>query len=231
MNMMQTDKNAIIIEIFHSLQGEGIYLGEPMTFVRFFGCNLSCGYCDTTYAREEARSRELSAGQVLEQVKPITRAGEFVSFTGGEPLLWTDFIDEASLQLKALCYKLYLETNGTLPREVEKVISLVDVVAMDIKPPSACGKDLWARQGEFLRIARDKAFVKLVIAGNTTVAEVEQAAQLVVAVDKNIPFILQPATGPEAPEMQTVRKFRALADTHLSRVTIIAQMHKIWGIR
>ena len=37
---------ARIMEVFSSLQGEGVRLGERQIFVRFGGCNLQCDYCD-----------------------------------------------------------------------------------------------------------------------------------------------------------------------------------------
>ena len=36
-------------EIFYSLQGEGYYTGTPAVFLRFSGCNRSCGFCDTDH--------------------------------------------------------------------------------------------------------------------------------------------------------------------------------------
>jgi len=222
--------NARITEIFHSLQGEGMYLGEPTTFVRFAGCNLDCSYCDTPLAKAGDKAVEMDITEVLDKIQAITHPDYFVSFTGGEPLLQMDFITALIPELKKHDYRLYLETNGTLFKELAAIISGMDVVAMDIKPPSACGKDLWNIQQQFLQTARDKAFVKLVICDKTTTEEVEQAARMIAAVDKKLVLILQPAEGTNAPDMQTVRRYQALAGEQLQNVSIIRQMHKIWNI-
>src|SRR3989339_608029 len=47
-----------INEIFSSIQGEGIYFGHKQVFVRFSGCNLACGYCDTEFEKFEEYDSE-----------------------------------------------------------------------------------------------------------------------------------------------------------------------------
>jgi len=222
---------ARIAEIFHSLQGEGMYLGEPTTFVRFAGCNLDCSYCDTPLAKAGDKVIEMDLPEVTAKITGLTAPGDFVSFTGGEPLLQAGFIAALVPGLKERGYRLYLETNGTLFKELAAIISGLDVVAMDIKPPSACVKDLWSMQQQFLQTAKDKAFVKMVMCSQTTADEVELAARMINSVDKRLVLILQPAEGPNAPEMQTVRRYQALAGEQLQHVSIIRQMHKIWNIR
>ena len=41
-----------ISEIFYSIQGEGVDMGIPTIFLRLFGCNLRCTWCDSMYAVE-----------------------------------------------------------------------------------------------------------------------------------------------------------------------------------
>jgi len=222
---------AKITEIFHSLQGEGMYLGEQTTFVRLAGCNLDCAYCDTPQARGLVRAQDIEINEVLNMVAAVTQPGEMVSFTGGEPLLQADFIGSIAPMLKEKGFIRYLETNGTMPRELASVIGHIDIVSMDIKPPSACGKDLWDIQRDFLNIAKDKAFIKMVVCDDTTAGEIQKAAMLISGIDKKIILILQPAEGAHAPGMPMVRKFQALAGEFLDHVSIIRQMHKIWNIK
>ena len=72
-----------INEIFHSIQGESTFAGEPCVFVRLTACDLRCSWCDTPYAFHEGR--KMSIDEVLAEVD---RYGcPLVEVTGGEPLL------------------------------------------------------------------------------------------------------------------------------------------------
>ena len=87
-----------------------------------------------------------------------------VSITGGEPLLFTDFIRVLAQEIKPLNEPLFLETNGTLPKQLEKVIDIVDIISMDMKLPSDVQAEYWQEHEQFLRIAAQKdVYVKIVV--------------------------------------------------------------------
>ncbi len=133
--------------IFYSLQGEGIYRGLPMTFIRLQGCNLNprCQYCDSLYASNLRNGEDLS---LLEVIKSIEEAGPlplgWVCITGGEPLWQLSELEELVRTLYGRC-RITIETNGSLP--VPKWSSGVDSWSTDIKCPSSgvCGtsKEEW----------------------------------------------------------------------------------------
>lgn len=94
-----------INEIFYSLQGEGANTGTPAVFVRFSGCNLSCPFCDTDFARHTS----MSTDQILECLTAYP--ARFVVLTGGEPSLQVDqpLVDA----LHRSGFRIAIETNGT----------------------------------------------------------------------------------------------------------------------
>ncbi|MFH0877376.1 MAG: 7-carboxy-7-deazaguanine synthase QueE, partial [Candidatus Omnitrophota bacterium] len=150
---------AKIAEIFESVQGEGIYAGEKQVFVRFFGCNLTCGFCDTPLTT----FKEYSVAELKEEIATFT--GYYaLSLTGGEPLLQADFLKDFLGQIRGLDAKIYLETNGTLAGELSKIVDLVDIIAMDFKLPSFCGQEYWVEHEEFLKSVKAKdVFVKVCV--------------------------------------------------------------------
>lgn len=111
-----------INEIFHSIQGESSYAGQPCVFIRLTGCNLRCIWCDTEYAFYEGE--DLSLVEILEKVNALNC--DLVEVTGGEPLM-----QESVLALmRALINEgktVLLETGGSLPimdvpRQVIKIV-------------------------------------------------------------------------------------------------------------
>ena len=76
---------AAISEIFSSLQGEGLHMGERHLFVRFSGCDVNCCYCD----EHSGRGADMTVRESLAAVETLEAGSgpnSFVSLTGGEPL-------------------------------------------------------------------------------------------------------------------------------------------------
>lgn len=219
-----------ISEIFDSIQGEGLYLGEKQLFVRFFGCNLKCKYCDTKLHRYQ----EYEPEALLKELE--LRPGKYhsVSFTGGEPLLQHDFL-KAALQLTASKgYKNYLETNGTLPHVLEDVLEYLDIVAMDLKLPSSTDQTAcWDEHREFLRVAsRKEVFIKAVICNSTHAQDLREGLKMIREVNPYAVLVLQPNSFEKDPAM--VRKLERFKKMCMARgivTCIIPQVHKMAKVR
>ena len=95
-----------IVEIFHSVQGEGYHNGIPSIFIRFGGCNLRCPWCDTDFDVWT----DMSIGEIVNELSKYDC--DRIIFTGGEPAL-QDLVS-LSTCLKPLGYYLSIETNGTI---------------------------------------------------------------------------------------------------------------------
>ena len=62
-----------VVEIFESINGEGMRAGELAVFVRMKGCNLSCNYCDTMWANKpDCEFEEMTAEQIVDRVKTVS---------------------------------------------------------------------------------------------------------------------------------------------------------------
>lgn len=102
-----------ISEIFLSIEGEGIRTGAPAVFIRLFGCNLRCSYCDSMYAVEGGDFQEMSPEEVFQKVKSFNT--HYVTLTGGEPLIHKD-VEVLLKMLDDYGFEVNIETNGTQPK-------------------------------------------------------------------------------------------------------------------
>lgn len=231
-------------EIFASIQGEGIYCGQRQTFVRFAGCNLACDYCDTVSAREarpsvcrvetapgsrkfEEIANPLSTESALEVCDRL--ASGVVALTGGEPLLQVDFLGSLMHGLLDGGFCAYLETNGALHEELARVIGYVDVIAMDVKLPSATGQaPQWDANARFLeRASETEVFVKAVVVHNTPEDEIRRCAEMISEVDPEISLVIQPASGDPNITGELLMRLQEVGLQILDDVRVIPQCHKM----
>lgn len=245
---------AHIFEVFSSVQGEGIYIGERQIFIRFLMCNLSCAYCDSqeslviqkTFRVEGTPGKKdfkvynnpATADQLLNFVDYFNKTGNLhhsVSLTGGEPLLQVDFLKSFIPKIREKKLKVYLETNGTLADRLSEILDLVDIIAMDIKLPSMTGVgDRLVEHKKFLEAASTKdIFVKIVFGRESKAVEIENASKAIAEVSKGIPLVLQPVSPTKAikhgPMPDQALLFQSIAKRHLDNVRIIPQVHKLLG--
>ena len=115
-----------VVEIFESIQGEGSWIGKPVTFIRFAHCNLKCSWCDTDFSPKRTLS--------LAEIVPLINARYDLVLTGGEPLLLD--LEPLLLKVKELYprMKIAIETNGTLSTNGLRHRRLLDWVVCSPKP-------------------------------------------------------------------------------------------------
>src|SRR3989344_9145598 len=125
-----TSTSAHLFELFSSIQGEGLHVGERQIFTRFAGCNPPCQYCDSpqalvlspTYKFEavpgshkfETHENPVEVGKLVEFVSLLDKPAGIhhsISLTGGEPRLPGDLLKDLIPALKKkIKLPLYLET-------------------------------------------------------------------------------------------------------------------------
>ncbi len=218
-----------ISEIFLSLQGEGKYIGLPHVFVRLAGCHTQCRWCDTDYSCKEVLSTE----EIAARIEELYHQGCWVSLTGGEPLLQAEALVPLLQDLKGRGRPVYLETSGVLVEPLRRVISWVDVVAMDIKLPSSTGQQaFWNEHQEFLHAAVQKdVFVKIVVTPDTAEDELKRSAEIIAGESCDITLCLQPEHADLTQgSLQRCMEFQRLASLSLNDVRVIPQMHKLVSI-
>ncbi len=237
-------------EIFSSIQGEGIWVGKRQIFVRFNACHLKCAYCDTpqrvasAYCEIEQScgssektllENPVSVESVLNWIWHFVRQTRHhsISFTGGEPLLYTDFLKSLLPEVVSLL-PVYLETSGTQPDKLAEIIDWVNIIAMDIKLPSATGEAMQLENHrQFYQASSDKElFVKLVFSEQTPLSELEAVSEIVT--HQRTPIILQPmtslTTGENTVSAAKIFEVEEFLSARFADVRVIPQTHKMLAL-
>lgn len=146
-----------VVEKFVSINGEGLRAGELAVFIRFKGCNLSCSYCDTSWANErDCEYEELSPKEIFDYIKSTDIRN--VTLTGGEPLLQQDIKELIELILSDDDLRVEVETNGSV--DISKFMKDNVTFTMDYKLPSGGCEDKMNRGNfDYLRKTDTVKFV------------------------------------------------------------------------
>ncbi len=226
---------AEVSEIFESVQGEGIFVGVRQVFIRFAKCNLRCNYCDTPKEAEFCKDRindvvlknPVSVEYVSELIESVRVHS--VSLTGGEPLIYADFIRKLKKSRP-----FYLESNMSLPENAKKIRGLVDIVAGDFKVRECLNgydyDEIVDRTVRCFRILKNTkkrvTFCKIVLPAKFDMDEVISNAESVK--DYVSCFVLQPVFGCENVKtlMDLQKRLMEFKDTR-----IVPQVHKYMGVR
>jgi 7-carboxy-7-deazaguanine synthase len=159
-----------VTEIFQSLEGEGTKAGFLTTFIRLFGCNLRCFWCDTKYSYEPNKPAVyLGVCDIVSRIKEYRNQN--ICLTGGEPLLHGDRSIELIKQLAQLeaVLDIHVETNGSIDlapfaglREQDPAVGKKLRFIMDCKLPSS-GETAQMLSANFDRLL-DRDELKYVVA-------------------------------------------------------------------
>ena len=200
--------------MYPALQGEGIYIGIPMFFVRFTGCNLRCTWCDTKYAFYEGEEMEID-----EIVKKIEKSGmKWICLTGGEPLIQKDIYKLIYRIMDE--HELLIETNGSI--SIEDIPTEENIhISLDIKTPSS--KMHNRMNFENLSYLGDGDFVKFVIMDE---GDFQYAKKIIEEYEIKREIVFQPVWGTDIKWL-----ISRVMDEKLN-VRVLPQLHKmIWGER
>lgn len=210
-----------MVEIFETVEGEGTRAGFPTVFVRLFGCNLRCVWCDTKYSYPPAEAEfVMSIADIVAEVEKYRAT--HLCLTGGEPLLYGE---RSATLIEALVATgrltdLHIETNGAIDLApfLERIDSPIVRYVMDCKLPDS---------GEFERMVmtnfallREQDEVKFVIAGDR---DFEAAC----AVLETYPTKALPLFSPVWETMPPEKLVRRMLERGLSHVKLSLQLHKI----
>lgn len=207
-----------VVEMFKSIDGEGIRTGKPVTFIRLFGCNLRCSYCDTKYGWDESckgRTILMSFKEVVDEVERLDC--KRITITGGEPMIHPG-IEYLIDELLEKGYEVNVETNGTvpLPRKYRKCNKFI--YTMDWKSISSGMNSKMSIDN--VKTLRPNDVLKFVVG---TCEDLEQVIEVCEQLESKPHVYLSPVFG----KIQPSKIVEFILDHKLEYCTVQVQLHKI----
>ncbi|WP_339925884.1 7-carboxy-7-deazaguanine synthase QueE [uncultured Cyclobacterium sp.] len=115
---MEENKKALLsgeslplMEAFYTIQGEGMFSGQPAYFIRLGGCDVGCVWCDVKDSWEAERWPIVPIQQMVAEAESFP--ARLVVITGGEPLMHN--LGPLTSLLKEKGFQINMETSGAHP--------------------------------------------------------------------------------------------------------------------
>lgn len=202
--------------IFDSLQGEGRFQGYPTQFVRLYGCNLNCSYCDAQSAVSGNTFDEMSVSDVANII--MKSSCYDLCLTGGEPLCQEEELAELLKNIKGK--RISIETNGSF--DVSAIGRKVPDIyfSIDWKTPSSGNTDFNMKNIEFLK--KGRGWIKFVIGNDSDFEFVADKLKYL----ENVEVFVSPVFEEGRNLFEKTAKFVKLNRNLRMQV----QLHKVLGI-
>ena len=100
-----------IMEYFYSVQGEGVFVGQPSFFIRMGGCDVGCVWCDVKDSWDAEKHPKLPIDFLIEEAKKYS--SRLLIITGGEPAMYD--LTELTKSFKKAGFQVHIETSGAYP--------------------------------------------------------------------------------------------------------------------
>lgn len=231
--MMQTNAKIPAIEIFPSIQGEGIFAGRKTYFVRLWGCDNNCSWCDEGSHRDP--SAPIIASNVEEVMRYLDRnVCKVVTLTGGNPCI-RDLTD-LTKTLKENGFEIHIETQGTA---IPGWLRNVDFITLSPKGPSSGNPtDLLKLQQKLKNFKGIALQFKIVVMihpdGSIDKFDMETLRKVVRMWPKNYVIAQLGDNGSEQNIATYTERYGKLCnyileDPELKNVRILPQLHKLAG--
>jgi 7-carboxy-7-deazaguanine synthase len=206
---------APLVEMFWSIQGEGRFVGETMGFLRVATCPLRCSYCDTPHSytaavtfpvqaaggavQERNPVAAVRAAELARSLRPAThRATPRLSITGGEPLVFPQFVRATGAALRSEGWRIHLETAAIDRDAFAACADQVDHLSADWKLPETIdGADHGDAHLACCEIALAHGAtvdVKVVLTASVADASLVRALDRLLPLRDRILLVLQPVT-------------------------------------
>ncbi|MEM6451422.1 MAG: 7-carboxy-7-deazaguanine synthase QueE [Cyanobacteria bacterium P01_D01_bin.105] len=197
-------KTLPVVETFHSIQGEGVWMGRSAFFIRLAGCDVGCPWCDTKHSWPMERHPQRAVSDLVSEA--ITAEPVMVVITGGEPLMHN--LGGLTLALHGAGLRVHVETSGSYPLSGE--FDWISLSPKRYKPPL---ETIYGKVNE----------LKVVVGDPLDIIWAETTAQ---KISSEVVKLLQPRWNSEEGEQMVFKYVLSHPEWRLG-----LQTHKFLGVR